>query len=332
MGFEENEISISSNGGTELTKRLLGESLPADLLDNFQIICSRVRELHEDKIRVLFLHDLPEDPESAKLKDASYRDKFHQFVFVSDWQYQQYRTVLGLPYNLKSIVLENCIKPIEAHEKPKGKINLAYFSTPHRGLNILVPVFIELAKTNPDIHLNVFSSFDIYGWKDADKQFQPLFDECRNHPQITYHGAVPHDQMVEQLKQQHILAYPSTWPETGCRVLMESMSARLICVHPNFAALSQTSGSLTFMYPGSENMNEHAQQFHGALGAAIQAAREDSPAINSHLDLVKFYADGRFNSTKIAGGWGSLLESLAARYPDEQSRKFPSEQFVYKTR
>lgn len=332
MGFEENEISVNSNGGTELTKRLLGQRLPAELLDNFQIICSRVRELQEDKIRVLFLHDLPEDPESAKLKDENYRNKFHQFVFVSEWQYQQYRNYLGLPYDLKSIVLENCIEPIETHTKPKDKINLAYFSTPHRGLNILIPVFTELAKEYPEIHLNVFSSFDIYGWKDADKQFEPIFEACRNHPQITYHGAVPHAEMIEQLKQQHILAYPSTWPETGCRVLMESMSARLMCVHPNFAALPCTSGGLTNMYVGSANQNEHANQFYAALKGAIEDIKKDAEGLDGHLDLVKFYADNRFASQRIAMGWMNLLTALSAKYPTVESRQTPSEQFIYKTR
>lgn len=331
MGFEENEISVNSNGGTELTKRLLGKALPPELLDNFQIICSRVRDLHEDKIRVLFLHDLPEDPESSKLKDENYRNKFHQFVFVSEWQYQQYRTVLGLPYDLKSIVLENCITPIPAHEKPRDKINLVYFSTPHRGLNILVPVFIELAKTNPDIHLNVFSSFNLYGWSEADKSFEPLFDACREHPQITYHGAVPHDQLMEELKQNHILAYPSTWPETSCRVLMESMSAGLLCVHPNFAALPQTGATLTFMYPGSADINQHAGQFFGAMQTAIAAVRENNDSLRAHLQLVKFYADTRFNSDKISGDWQQLLEQLAGRFPTAESRKIPSEQFLYKT-
>lgn len=331
MGFEENEVSIKANGGTELTKRLLSSMLPADLLDNFQIISSRIRDLQEDKIRILFLHDLPEDPESSKLKDPEYRKKFHQFVFVSDWQYQQYRTVLNFPYDLNSIVLENCIEPIAAHEKPRDKINLTYFSTPHRGLSILVPVFLELAKTNPDVHLNVFSSFNIYGWADADKSFEPLFDACRNHPQITYHGSVPHEQLVEQLKQNHILAYPSIWPETSCRVLMESMSAGLMCVHPNLAALPSTSAYLTMMYPGDDDINKHANQFYGALSSAVELVRNNNDVTQAHLQFTKLYADNRFSAKRVAGDWHHLLDRLIRLYPDQESRKFPSQQFVYKT-
>ena len=56
--FEENEVSIKSKGGTEMVKRGLAERLPEGLADDFQVICSRVRKIEEDKIRVYWLHDL----------------------------------------------------------------------------------------------------------------------------------------------------------------------------------------------------------------------------------------------------------------------------------
>lgn len=96
-GFEENEISEKAFGGTEIAKRKLAEILPEDLLENFQIICSRPRDLDESKIRLFWCHDLPEDPESAKFRDANWRAKFHKFIFISNWQYQRYQLVHGLP-------------------------------------------------------------------------------------------------------------------------------------------------------------------------------------------------------------------------------------------
>ena len=69
MAFEENEISVNSQGGTESVKRGLASRLDPKLIEDFQIICSRVRKIEEDKIRVYWLHDLPEDPETNHLKD-----------------------------------------------------------------------------------------------------------------------------------------------------------------------------------------------------------------------------------------------------------------------
>ena len=110
-GFEENEISINANGGTEIAKRKLASIIDPKLLDNFQIICSRPRELDETKIRLFWCHDLPEDPECKKFQDKNWLDKFHKFVFISNWQMQRYQLVHGLPQDMKSIVLESGIEP-----------------------------------------------------------------------------------------------------------------------------------------------------------------------------------------------------------------------------
>jgi len=235
MGFELNEISANSKGGTELMRAGLEERLDPELLENFQIICSRVRKIEEDKIRVYWLHDLPEDPETNHLKGSASRDRFHKMVFCGNWQYNRYRDYLGVPHDDSCTVLETAITPFLADElfKPKETIRLAYTSTPQRGLDLLVPVFIELCKKHDNIELDVFSSFNIYGWEESDKPFEKLFDMCRDHPKINYHGAQPNDVVRESLKQTHILAYPSIWMECNSRSVIEAMSAGALCVHPN---------------------------------------------------------------------------------------------------
>jgi hypothetical protein len=142
-GFEENEISANANGGTEIAKRKLAGLIKPELLEQTQIVCSRVRDLEEDKIRIFWCHDLPHDPESQLFKDESYRDKFHHFVFISNWQYEQYRTVLGFPYSQKCTVLESGFDPIKVdwEKKKSDTIRFCYTSTPQRGLNLLIPTF-----------------------------------------------------------------------------------------------------------------------------------------------------------------------------------------------
>ena len=156
MSFEENEISKNANGGTEIAKRKLASIIDPNLLDNFQIISSRVRELDFKKIRIFWAHDLPEDPESKKFKNQEFKDSFHKFVFISNWQYQRYQLVHGFPYDDKSIVLESGIEPafgaLNVEDifdfKDKEKIRLVYTSTPQRGLEILVPVFEKIGRAH----------------------------------------------------------------------------------------------------------------------------------------------------------------------------------------
>jgi len=331
-GFEENEISKNANGGTEIAKRKLASIIDPALLDNFQIICSRPRELQEDKIRVFWCHDLPEDPESNKFRDQKFKDSFHKFIFISNWQYQRYQLIHGIPYDFKSIVLETGIEPAPetCFEKPEGPIRLVYTSTPQRGLEILVPVFEKLAEIHDDIHLDVFSSFKIYGWDDADKQFEPLYEKIRQHPKMTYHGFVPNDVLKDHLNKSHIFAYPSIWYETSCRAMLEAMSAGLVCVHSNLAALPETSGSLNVMYQlDIDNMSNHANMFATYLNAAVNMVRD-----NMHQDMVtfnKYFVDRRYNIQLIKSQWERTLKELLAQYPTVESRAIPKDQFVYRT-
>lgn len=324
MGFEENEISNNAFGGTEIAKRSLAERLSPKLLEPTQIICSRVRELDPTKIRVYWLHDLPEDPESSKLKMKSHQNKFHHLVFISNWQYARYQYALGLPHSHNHSIIETGIIPAPVVEKPTDTIRLVYTSTPQRGLEILLPVFNELTKKYSNIHLDVFSSFKIYGWDEYDKQFEPYYDFCRNHPQITYHGFTPNAQLKEHLNTSHIFAYPCIWPETSCRAMLEAMSARLLCVHPNYAALPETSGGLNLMYQSDDDKNVHAGQFYLALDAAIQRVTENYASLEPRLNLVKAFADTRFNLDIITRQWEMFLRGMQEQYPTVESRALPA--------
>jgi UDP-glucose:(glucosyl)LPS alpha-1,2-glucosyltransferase len=331
-GFEENEISENANGGTEIAKRRLAQLIPSDVLDHFQIVSSRIRNLYDDKIRIFYAHDLPQDPESSQLKDEVFRKKFHKIVFISDWQYEQYRMVLGIPYSEHSVVIESGIDPVDVDllGKPKDVVNCVYTSTPQRGLDILVPVFDKVSE-NFDTHLHVFSSYKLYGWADRDQEFEPLFDVIRNHPKMTYHEVVPNEELKEFLKNAHIFAYPCTWPETSCRAMIEAMSAGLVCVHPNYAALPLTSGGMNFMYNGDQDKNKHASLFAHALVQGIQLVKTNDTAYQNRIMFNKHFADTRFHIDKIKFQWEGLLKELLHKFPTGEMRKVPEKIFSYQT-
>lgn len=314
------EVSAKAMGGTELMGSRLESSIDPELLSNFQIIRSRVRDLDETKVRILWLHDLPGDPESQHLANGGWK-KFHKLVFVSNWQMQAYINYYNIPWS-HCVVMGNAITPIEYHEKPTDVIRLAYWSTPHRGLNILVPVFTKLAEKYDNIELDVYSSFKLYGWEERDKPFEELFEACRNHPKINYHGTVSNDELREGLKQSHIFAYPSTWVETSCLCLMEAMSAGLLCVHPNLGALYETGANWTSMYQFIEDPNDHAAHFYKHLDDAITYLNNES--IQSRIASQKGYADVFYNWDIRAHQWAALLQSLV-----NEPREIPKEEAVF---
>ena len=319
--METNELSKNAMGGTELMMNRLYENVDKDLLDQCQIIPSRVRELDETKIRILWQHDLPGDPESDHLKNEGH-DRFHKIVFVSNWQMQAYINYYNIPWS-KCVVMQNAITPIETHEKPTDKIKLIYTPTPHRGLQIVLPVFEKLCEEFDDIELDVYSSFKLYGWEERDTQYQPLFDRCNNNPKINYHGTVSNEELRTALSNAHIFAYPSIWPETSCLCLLEAMSARLVCIHPNFAALPETAANWSYMYQWNENPSEHAATFHMILADAIRSINE--PHVQNKLNFQKSYIDGFYNWEGRKHQWSALIRSLL-----DQPKEFPKKQWVYR--
>ena len=329
MPFAKDNLSGKAMGGTELMKYALEKRLDPALLDNFQIFVSRVHEeLSENHVRILWLQDLAGDPESEHLANGGWV-KFHKLVFSSQWQMRGYLERYNIPWS-KCIVLPNCIEPIDftMEDKKRDIIKLIYHTTPHRGLQILVPVFQKLQETYGDkIELDVYSSFKVYGWDQRDEPFQQLFDVCKNTPGINYYGSVSNEEIHNVLKKAHIYSYPNIWTETSCISLMEAMSAGLVCVHPNYGALPETAANWTHMYQWNENMSEHANMFYTVLRNSIEdLVNISDDEYNKKIMIQKAYVDVFYNWASRIHQWEALLGSLK-----DLPRSLPKPQFVYRT-
>jgi UDP-glucose:(glucosyl)LPS alpha-1,2-glucosyltransferase len=317
VGSEADEFSLGpteegtykeANGGTEMMRRELFSRVDEELLDKFQIICSRVRWIDPKKPTILWLHDTWDDPESQHLSDAERIKRFARLVFVSNYQMNTYNMAHGVPYN-SSIVLQNAIEPIPAKEKKTDQVRLIYHTTPHRGLNIVVSAVRELAKHHGDyIHLDVFSSFEAYGWPDRDKEFEGLFQAIKDHPQMTYHGYQPNETVRAALQDAHVFAYPSVWPETSCIAAIEAMSAECEVVCPNFAALPETTANFAAMYQYSEDITHHANVFANVLNSTIKNRFSDNTL--RKLKFQKTYIDNFYNWDLRAAQWTGLLQGI----------------------
>ena len=324
MTISKDSLSTQAMGGTELMKYGLQSRIDPELMSNFQIFVSRVEEpFDESKIRLYWCHDLAEDPATEHLRGGGWKN-FHMLVFTSNWQMQKYIERYDIPWS-RCIVMQNAIIPIEAHEKPNdGKIRLGYWSTPHRGLNILTAVFDKLCEKHDNIELDVWSSYKLYGWEERDAQYEELYDFCRNHPKINYESYLPNEEVKDRLKNIHIHAYPSIWQETSCIALMEAMSAGCLCVHPNLAALPETSANWTHTYQWNEDINAHASIFYQILDGAIEDYWADG--IQSRLASQSSYANVFYNWELRSHQWHSLLTSLVS-LPRELPKTQPAGSF-----
>lgn len=309
--IKENKLLANARGGTELMYDALMSRMSVEHKNRFQIIKSRVRELDPTKRHILWLHDTYDDPESKHLSDKASLKRFDKLVFVSNYQFTTYNVGLGVPYD-NSIVIRNAIEPIPSIEKPMEVCRIIYHTTPHRGLELLVPVFEKLYEVYENkIHLDVYSSFSIYGWKERDKEYKDLIERCIEHKGITYHGAVPNAEVRKALQKAHIFAYPSIWPETSCIAAIEAMSAGCLVVCPNFGALPETTSNFSIMYPWSSDIREHANRFGGALYNAIESF--PSSSVQNMLKYQKNYIDTFYNWDLRMQQWNGLFNEMLKR-------------------
>lgn len=303
-------------GGTELAKKWLYEHVDSSLLSKVNIV-SRPEDFKQDELNVLWVHDLPADMPFLAAQSA--RDLFAGIVFVSSWQQTVFFMNMGVKYS-ESTVIRNAIQPVNNVDKGNvdRQVRLVYHPTPHRGLEILVPSFIELCNEYANIHLDVFSSFDIYGKPEANAQYEDLYSVCRAHPQITYHGSRSNSEVRDALAKSHIFAYPCIWRETSCISALEAMSARCIVVAPDYAALPETVGTYSMSYSWTDDTDEHKLVFTNKLREAIEELHTGH--VQERLDHQKWYVDTFYNWDVRSAQWESYLEQIVNNQRPKKKR------------
>jgi len=275
----ESELSGNSMGGTEMMRGRLLDRIDPALLENVAVHFSRPREIPEDVVNIMYCHDLAEDPENAVLLDEGWK-KFDKFVFVSVWQRDQYIVRYGIPYSMCMVIPNAIEKRYEAEEKNTETIRFIYHTTPHRGLELVYPVIDALSKEYPNIHLDVYSSFAIYGWVQRDEPYNDLFKKIHEHPNMTYHGSVPNDQVLDALDRANIFLYPSIWKETSCIALIEAIKSGCVCIRPNFGALAETASNATIMYDYDEDASRHANLAYAITKSVLEHQKNDPHFLN----------------------------------------------------
>jgi UDP-glucose:(glucosyl)LPS alpha-1,2-glucosyltransferase len=283
----ETELSKNSNGGTEMMRKRLLDTIQPELLKGYAIHFSRPRDIPEDVKNILYCHDLAEDPENKILVDKGW-EKFDHFVFVSSWQRDQYIAYFGIPYSRCSVIPNAIETRYEAAEKNTQTIRFVYHTTPHRGLELLVPAFDALSREYDNIHLDVYSSFGIYGWPQRDEPYAKLFKQIEDHPKMTNHGNVSNKEVLEALDRSHIFLYPNIWKETSCIALIEAVRSGLICIHPNYGALPETAASATVMYDYTEDPTRHASTAYAVTKSVLEAQKNDPQFFNRFTRSDKF--------------------------------------------
>ena len=272
---EDRSRPVSFNdsfGGSENQMRLLLKNLPDESFKNINLILNNTDHnlIEKNKINVLWMHHFVNQKEAQNLSSNEFVNKLDWIVYNSNWNFEKHVYQFKVPEN-KCVVIRNAIEKIDIVEKPKDKISLIYHTTPWRGLVHLLKVFKNLNLKN--VELNICSSTIIYGKKfDAGlgKTYESLFNECKNTKNVKYFGFLDNKKIIELLKQMHIFAHPSIWPETSCISAIEAMAAGCEIVTTNLGALYETCSPFGTFVNFDRNFDNLEKRYSKVLSNSIK--------------------------------------------------------------
>lgn len=196
---------------------------------------------------------------------------------------------------------------------------LAFASTPYKGLDRVASVYRLLRETHPDCPLIVHSGFDHYPPNDRLRRgggrWARVADTCRALPGVDWRGVVPAPALARTMRSAAILLYPNTFLETSSIVCMEAMAAGMaVLTHPN-AALPETLAGFGFMLPAPALRDELAASdtaFARSAGALIDRFMADDPALAEHLRRQIDHARTNYRWSVRAAEAETLIARLAA--------------------
>ena len=211
----------------------------------------------------------------------------------------------------KCVVIKNGLDDIKVRdlETKKDKIRLIFQPTPWRGLSVLLAAMQLI--NNKDIILDVYSSTEVYGesFKKAnDSEFQALYDQAEQLPNVNYIGYKPNEYIKENLHKYDIFAYPSIWEETFCISLLECMRAGLHCITTNYGALFETGAEYVSYIPYQKDTLRLAHVFARSIEQCVENLYHEGSI--QHLKNQVNYVHLNYNWNKIGGQWSSFIEAI----------------------
>jgi glycosyltransferase involved in cell wall biosynthesis len=295
-----------AQGGTELMLEELRSRL-SGALDSIDLKVNLfARDELTDKPLVVWIHHDVDQEVIQWCRDASLVSRVHTFVFVSYWQMERYIQKFGLPV-AKCVILRNATslgRPFRSWN-PGNIRQIAYVSTPNRGLDVLLDAWAKLKPARAQLH--IWSSLRLYG--ESDEQYAELFARANSLPEVFYRGIVPNDLLRNELRRIDYLAYPSTFAETSCLSVIEAMSSgcRVIC--PALGALPETAAGFARIYPWRPNPSAHAAAFSNILAEELDNPWEG----RAHLSWAQqLYCHMFYDWAIRAEEWRTLLNRICS--------------------
>ncbi len=229
---------------------------------------------------------------------------------VGAWQAQTFHERFAVPLEKLHVVANGVHLAHFASARPLAarRRQLAYCSTPFRGLKYLLQYFPAIRRRVPDATCAVMSGMQLYGQTDAQDQqaYGALYDLAKQ-PGVTLHGPLPKSQLADVLQESRVFAYPNTFAETFCIAALEAQAAGLPGVSTQLAGLCEriTDGTHGFLIPGHPSEPSYAERF---IECCVKLLADDTLWQRMHEAAQSQAAPFAYET--LAEKWESLLQQL----------------------
>jgi len=301
---------MKPRGATEIQIEMLYKHVPKELLDQVQICTSIPGKVPIDpnKVNILWQKNSYDQPNLQEFFGNKARHKeYDWYIFNSHWNYEKFRYFFDIPTE-RSVVIKNGTNnfPQRKIYKKGEPIKILHHNTPWRGLNVMLRAMQEIKNSN--ITLDVYSSCQVYGdafKKQQDEQFQPLYDQAKQLPNVNYIGYKPNEYILEHMTDYNLYVYPSIFEETSCVSALEALAAGVHVITNNFGALYETCAEWPVYVTYNTNYEAMAKDTAAAIEVAASYLHEDF--IQDHLEEQQKFYKRFYNWQKKGMEWESFL-------------------------
>jgi len=183
-------------------------------------------------------HDAYDQQHVKWMMNLNAEQHLNKIICVSDWQRQTFIDYLKVDPN-KITVLGNPIDYSLHNGYAQRDLNkLVFASIPYKGLEIIPDLFteIKIRSKNADLHLDIYSSFELYGDSEGNQQYGEIFHALNNMKDVNLFKPISMKGLAYVYKTANLNIAPSIYHETFGRIFVEAAASGCLTVCMNNGA------------------------------------------------------------------------------------------------
>jgi len=186
-----------------------------------------------DDTKIFYIaHDAYDQQHIRWMMNHGAAQHLNKIICVSEWQRQTIIEYMHVDPN-KLIVLGNPIDYSLHNGYTKRDLNkLVFSSIPYKGLEIIPDLFneIKIRSKNTDLHLDIYSSFELYNDIEGDKQYEDVFRNLLNMKDVNLFKPISMKELAYVYKTANLNIAPSLYHETFGRIFVEAAASGCLTV------------------------------------------------------------------------------------------------------